>query len=139
MKKDKKSIRQLALLASSSLLISSPLALDAAEHNMSFSSLGSGAQIRTELSSSSNLVRSSEVNPGLSAYGEGKCGEGRCGEGRCGEGRCGEGKCGGHKDKKKNKEGAEAKCGEGKCGGHKDKKKNKEGAEAKCGEGKCGH
>lgn len=132
MKKDKKSMRQLALLASSSLLISSPLAIDATEHNMSFSSLGSGAQIRTELNSSSlssNLVRNSETNSEVSAYGEGKCGEGRCGEGKCGAG----------KDKKKHKEGAEAKCGEGKCGAGKDKKKkNKEGAEAKCGEGKCG-
>ncbi|SCA58376.1 hypothetical protein AB751O23_AA_00450 [Chlamydiales bacterium SCGC AB-751-O23] len=134
MKKNKKLLQKLALLASGSLLLCAPTALSATEQAGEFSSLGSGAEIRSELNVSGVLL----------AGGEGSCGEGRCGgdkaveadkEDKSAEGSCGEGKCGGKKDKH-----AEGGCGgkkdkkaEGSCGGKKDKH-----AEGSCGEGRCG-
>jgi uncharacterized low-complexity protein len=90
-----------------------------------FETLGSGAELRSELlavNDATDFVKNNEM--------ELKCGEGKCGEekkaakakdGKAAEGKCGEGK----KDAKAAK-AADGKAAEGKCG------------EGKCGEGKCG-
>jgi uncharacterized low-complexity protein len=96
----------------------------------SVNNLGTGGQLRAELTSPTTFpsaidVKGYELKCGESKTKEAKCGEGKCGEkGKTKEAKCGEGKCG---EKGKTKE---AKCGEGKCG---EKGKTKE---AKCGEGK---
>jgi uncharacterized low-complexity protein len=77
---------------------------------LTFSNLGSGAELRTQLSSSTSPV---------SAITEHNCAA------KAAEAKCGESKCGDKKDTKKKKKKAKA-------------KKQAKSGEAKCGEGKCG-
>lgn len=104
-----------------------------AEGLFEYTDLGSGSEIRADLTTNSSidLVSANELS----------CGEGKCGEGKCGESKgdkktdatkaadkASEGKCGESKGESKDatKDAKEDKAGEGKCG------------EGKCGEGKCG-
>lgn len=151
---ENKSLKKLGKLAGSTLMVSVIAGLGgltSQAHAVSYSSLGTGAEVRSALNSlnSSNkapaeLKCAAESNTTAKSADKAK------------EAKCGEGKCGGDKVKAKDAKSAadsksvEAKCGEGKCGGDKkaaDKKAEKAGdaktadsksAEAKCGEGKCG-
>lgn|GEM_PF-5464741 len=109
----------------------------------SVNAIGSGGEIRSELTQMAKNTLNSEsylleAKCGEEGAKKGKAAEAKCGEkGKKAEAKCGEGKCG--EEGKK----AEAKCGEGKCGEEGKKAEAKCGekgkkAEAKCGEGKCG-
>lgn len=75
-----------------------------------YSSLGSGAEVRSNLlSGASSALKVLELKCGDSAKTKHSKGK---------DGKCGEGKCG---DKKHEGKGKDGKCGEGKCGA--DKKK----------------
>lgn len=87
----------------------------------SYSALGSGAEVRSELLSTPSAINAFELTCGE----KGKTSDTKTKDAKCGDkakakdGKCGEGKCG---DKKKDGKGKakDGKCGEGKCG---DKKK----------------
>lgn len=97
----------------------------------SVNALGSGGELRSELTS---LVRNTLNNDVNSFPFEAKCGEkGKTKEAKCGEeGKAKEAKCG-EEGKAK-----EAKCGEGKCGEEGKAKEAKCGEEGKAKEAKCG-
>ena len=101
-------------------------------NTLSFNSLGSGAELRSEL-----------LEPGNGAQFnfEAKCG-GKSAESKSAEAKCGEGEKAKAKTESKS---AEAKCGEGKkeakaksAEAKKEAKAESKSKEAKCGEGKCG-
>lgn len=87
----------------------------------SYSSLGSGAELRSELlGTATGDAAAFELKCGEkdkktadTKAGDAKATDSKGKEGKCGEGKCGEGKCG---HKKKESKGKEGKCGEGKCG-----------------------
>lgn len=112
-----------AFLASS-LIVGGSLSTNAS-NALSFNTLGSGAELRSEL-----LGSSSDVQFNLEA----KCGEKEKTEpqkeAKTKEAKCGEGKCG-----EKQKE-AKAKSKKAKA---QETKKEAKSKEAKCGEGKCGN
>ena len=137
----KNNLKNLGLIVGGLTL--STFAANASADMFTVNAIGSGGEIRSELTS---MARNT-VNNDLSSFlleakcgekgakgekgkaAEAKCGEkGKAAEAKCGEGKCGEGKCG-----EKGK-AAEAKCGEkgksteAKCG-----EKGKS-TEAKCGE-----
>lgn len=127
-----KANKNIGLLAGGLVLTS--LSLNANADLFSVTSLGSGGDLRSELTSDlientfdySNEFRTIEAKCGEKKA-ESKSAEAKCVEAKCGEkGKEAEAKCG-EKGKAK-----EAKCGEAKCG---EKGKAKE---HKCGEGKCG-
>ena len=113
-KKIRKSPANLATLAAASLVAGSIVGLStqtsSANEQILFRSLGSGAEVRTNLLGGGVATggeRNSSYGGSETKGGEGKCGEGRCGEGgakgaaatptpvsKAGEGKCGEGKCG---------------------------------------------
>ena len=85
MSKNKNTIK-VAALASGAVIMS---AFGSTEVNattlLDFETLGTGAELRT------NLITTSAVNMIHSNTNiELECGEGKCGEGKCGEGKCGE-------------------------------------------------
>jgi len=104
--------------------------------NPSFAKIGSGDDLRNQLTSDANPLLQKHTS-------DLTCGEGKCGNAKktdsaatkSSDAKCGEGKCGGAKKEKKEVKKAdskatkstEAKCGEGKCGGSKkeDKKSTK--------------
>lgn len=102
----------------------------------SVNALGSGGELRTELTSLVKNTLNNDVNsfPFEAKCGEkGKTKEAKCGEeGKAKEAKCGEGKCG-EEGKAK-----EAKCGEGKCGEEGKAKEAKCGEKGKTKEAKCG-
>ena len=140
MKKDKKMLKSVSLITGA--MLTGSLASFAASQNseslLEYQSLGSGAEVRSELMDlNSPQILNSETTFKM---GELKCGEGKCGEGKCGEGdkKKEDGKA---KAKKSETKATEAKCGEGKdVKTEKKAETKKEGktSEAKCGEGKCG-
>jgi len=106
--------------------------------SFSYTNLGSGSEVRTELSSSvkagdllAQASKTTKATKSTKATEKAQKPEGKGKEGKCGEGKCGEGKCG-NKDKKANSQtknddttkstkakeakSPEGKCGEGKCG-----------------------
>ncbi len=109
-------------------------------NSFSFTDLGSGSEVRTnlmtEVESSSDLLaqaakqtkstKSTEKTTKAETKSEPKGKEGKCGEGKCGEGKCGANKEKASKDTKadtstktktvKESKAKEGKCGEGKCG-----------------------
>ncbi len=93
--------------------------LSAAEtENHEYSSLGSGAELRTELmEAESGDAIAFDFSSFFGGEEEKSPAEGKCGEGKCGEGKCGE---------ESDEESCEAKAAESKCG------------EGNCGEGNCG-
>jgi uncharacterized low-complexity protein len=96
-----------------------------------FETLGSGAELRSELLAVNNATDFIKNNDLELKCGEGKTEEkksAKAKEGKAAEGKCGEGKCGedGKKAAAKSAKAADGKAAEGKCG------------EGKCGEGKCG-
>ncbi len=76
----------------------------------SYSTLGSGAEVRSELLNTPSATNAFELACGAKAK-DAKCGD----KTKAKDGKCGEGKCG---DKKKDGKGKskDGKCGEGKCG-----------------------
>lgn len=144
MKKDKKIFKSATLITG--VLLTGSLATFAASNGnqnlFEYSSMGSGAEVRSEiLDMNAPNILSNETTY---KFGEGKCGEGKCGEGKCGGDEKKEAKTAkkgakAETTKAADAKTAEAKCGEGKCG-EGEKKLAKEGktSEAKCGEGKCG-
>ena len=135
MKKDKKMLKSVSLITGA--MLTGSLASFAASQNseslLEYQSLGSGAEVRSELMDlNSPQILNSETTFKM---GELKCGEGKCGEG---DKKKEEGKA---KAKKSETKATEAKCGEGKdVKAEKKAETKKEGktSEAKCGEGKCG-
>ena len=120
MEKKKRNLIASAVAAASVVALSN---INASNNSITFNTLGSGAEVRSEILSNNGL--SKLIN-------DLKCGENRAStnieKAKGKEGKCGEGKCGEKKAK-----GKEGKCGEGKCG-----EKKAKGKEGKCGEGKCG-
>ncbi len=128
----KNNLKNLSLIVGGLALTSFGASANSADL-FSVNAIGSGGQIRSELTQMAHNTLNSE-----SYLLEAKCGEegakkgkateskkaeeGKKAEAKCGEGKCGEGKCG--ESEKKGKESksaekgkkAEAKCGEGKCG-----------------------
>ena len=143
MKTNNKNIKNIGLVAGGLVLTS--LSVNASADLFSVTSLGSGGELRSELTSDlvestfdySNEYRTIEAKCGEKKS-ESKSKEAKCGEAKCGEkGKKAEAKCG-EKGKAK-----EAKCGEAKCGEKGKKAEAKCGEkgkakEHKCGEGKCG-
>lgn len=135
MKKDKKMLKSVSLITGA--MLTGSLASFAASQNseslLEYQSLGSGAEVRSELMDlNSPQILNSETTFKM---GELKCGEGKCGEG---DKKKEDGKA---KAKKSETKATEAKCGEGKdVKAEKKAETKKEGktSEAKCGEGKCG-
>lgn len=135
MKAEKKNnLKNLGLIVGGLALTSFGASANSADL-FSVNAIGSGGEIRSELTqmakntlnSESYLLEAKCGEEGAKKAESGKKAEAKCGEkGKKAEAKCGEGKCG--EEGKK----AEAKCGEGKCGEEGKK------AEAKCGEGKCG-
>jgi len=120
MEKKKRNLIASAVAAASVVALSN---INASNNSITFNTLGSGAEVRSEILSNNGLFK---------LINDLKCGENRAStnieKAKGKEGKCGEGKCGEKKAK-----GKEGKCGEGKCG-----EKKAKGKEGKCGEGKCG-
>lgn len=139
MKKDKKIFKS-ATLITGVLLTGSLAAFAASNGNQNlfeYSSMGSGAEVRSEiLDMNAPNILSNETTY---KFGEGKCGEGKCGGDEKKEAKTAKKGAKAETTKSADAKTAEAKCGEGKCG-EGEKKLAKEGktSEAKCGEGKCG-
>ncbi len=141
MKKDKKMLKSASIITGA--LLTGSLASFAAAENSSnlldYNSMGSGAEVRTEIMD----MNAPDILSNESTY---KFGELKCGEGKCGEGEeKTEKKAEAKKTKKAEAKTSEAKCGEAKCGEGEKKaekktetKKEGKATEAKCGEGKCG-
>lgn len=101
-----------------------------------FQSLGSGAELRSELLNqpADNLFASLELKCGdknkadmkKESSKDAKATESKSKDAKCGEGKCGEGKCG-DKEKKKAESKSDSTKSESKSKDH------------KCGEGKCGN
>jgi uncharacterized low-complexity protein len=123
---NKKSILSGSVIASAILALSSPTANAATLSN--FSSLGSGAEVRSELlGNPASAINAFELK--CSAKDE-KSKEATCGEKKAKDGKAKDGKCGEGKKDAKAKDGKakDGKCGEGKCG---DKKKDAKATDAK--------
>jgi uncharacterized low-complexity protein len=102
---------------------------------LEYSSLGSGAQLRTEILDNNRI--SSKALERMNSETTVKFSELKCGEGKCGEGKCGEDKKEAKKDSKKegkkaeDSKAGESKCGENTCGGSDDDSSAKEKKEDK--------
>lgn len=109
---NKKSILAGSVIASAILGLSNITA--SATNLTSYSPLGSGAEVRSELINTPSAINAFELACGAKSK-DAKCGD----KAKAKDGKCGEGKCG---DKKKDGKGKakDGKCGEAKCG---DKKK----------------
>ena len=103
----------------------------------SYSNLGTGEAVRTNLLNRENSSKMFELSCGEKKAASDSSMSNKMKDGKCGEGKCGEGKCG-----DKMKKAKDGKCGEGKCGDKMKKgdlkKYMKMGKDGKCGEGKCG-
>ena len=127
MKKDSNILKKSGLLTGAlftGAILALPVTGSDASNIYSYSNLGSGSELRSELldlNNSSSDLAARAIS--FEKYVEGKCGEGKCGEkkdakksskdtkstatssktseGKCGEGKCGEGKCGEKKDSEK--------------------------------------
>lgn len=156
----KKNTKRISVLATGTLLIGSLSAL-ANTNDVSdifrYNSLGSGAELRTELISR-NINPNYFANTGNLEIAfadktlEGKCGEGKCGEKtkstkaskkssktqtKAAEHKCGEGKCGEKVKSAKNQKTKTTKMKSKSSKANSQSKKSKT-SEGKCGEGKCG-
>ena len=96
-----------------------------------FSSLGTGNDLRTNLTNSSSEKLTSDSTCGPGTHGGGHAADAKTKDAKCGDkkatgkakdGKCGDGKCGDKKAKGKTKDG---KCGDGKCGDKSSKKAKK--------------
>lgn len=148
--KTNKSFKKTALV-SGALLTGSLIGinpLNAASSDLyTYSDLGSGAELRSELleqnQSPFDVVKAAEGMTTVK-FSELKCGEGKCGEGKCGEGDKEKGDKEKKEAKKENtaKDSKESKTASSeseksdKKEGKKEAKKDKT-SESKCGEGKC--
>lgn len=124
--KTKRNFIKGTLVAGALLSITALNATPNASNLFDYNTLGSGAEVRSEiLHSNANPFNSFEAKCGEKS---GEKAEGKKAEAKCGEAKCGEKKADGKKtDTKK----ASAKKGKG-------KKAEAKSTEAKCGEGKCG-
>lgn len=134
--KTKRSNLKTAVLISGAVVGGTALAFGAESVNteklLEYSSLGSGAELRTELLEINEI--SSKAIERMNSETTVKFSELKCGEGKCGEGKCGEDK---KKDEKKKdakadeSKAGESKCGESTCGGSDDSSESKEKKEDK--------
>jgi len=126
---NKKSILSGSVIASAILALSSPTANATALSN--FSSLGSGAEVRSELlGNPASAINAFELKCSAKDAKDGDAKDAKAKDGKAKDGKCGEGKCGDKKKDAKAKDGKakDGKCGEGKCG---DKKKDAKATDAK--------